>query len=91
MSVLELIDNTVTRIKENEVKRLLRQKEHAFITAAGVMNPSPEVAATNSEAIKTLLTTQEPMIRAQVERQMNAALAELIEGAFRQEVRRAIW
>ncbi len=91
MSVLELIDNTVTRIKDNEVKRLLIQKKRAFIEAAGVMNPSSEVAAANSKAIQALLTTQESVIRDSVERQMNSALVALIEDAFRQEGRRNIW
>lgn len=91
MSVLELIDNTVTRIKDNEVKRLLRQKERAFIEAAGVLNTSSEVAAANSEAIQTLLTTQEPVLRDSVERQMNSALVALIEDAFRQEGKSGLW
>lgn len=85
MSVLEVIDNSVERIKADELRRRMQTKERALIDATGLIE-SADHAAKNSEAIKQLLASQEQVERDSIESTMQLALAHMIASAFRAQV-----
>ena len=91
MSILELLDNTVTSIKQREVAAIMRQKERSFIEATNITSSSTSDAAEISTAVQTLLAKQEPGVVAQVDRCMNDALVRLLTATYREEKERKAW
>lgn len=85
MSVLEVIENAVERIKTDELRRRMNAKERALIDATGLIE-SADHAAKNSEAIKQLLASQEQVERDSIENTMQLTLGNMVASAFKAQV-----